>query len=160
MALRGDRSVAAGGLGRAARAGERGEPGLPWVWGGDKPGSAASAPPAVTRGAQCAPRPRVGLRQRLRGQGRAVQPWRKGLSSPFREEETGLAGLRDLPQPAREGAGIQSQILFDSKSQTTLNLVLPKTKNWVLFIPLCFMTPAQCFGPYGLCISTVSMYLL
>lgn len=77
LALRGDRSVAAGGLGRAARAGERGEPGLPWVWGGDKPGSTASAPPAVTRGAQCAPRPRVGSDKGCEGRAGRFSPGEK-----------------------------------------------------------------------------------
>ena len=40
-------------------------------------------------------------------------------------------------QPTTEGARIQTQILFDSKSQTILNIVLlPKTKNWILVISL------------------------
>lgn len=114
----------------------RGEPELSGVWGGGEQGCAGSAPRAVTRGARGAQRPGVGFRQRLRGQGTALE---KGSASPFIREETGLKRVQDLPQTTSKGAGIQIQIVFDSKFQTVLHILVPETKNWIVLVYLCFI---------------------
>lgn len=62
----------------------------------------------------------------------------KGSASPFIREETGLKQVQDLPQTTSKGAGIQIQIVFDSKSQTVLHILVPETKNWVVPVYLCF----------------------
>ena len=55
----------------------------------------------------------------------------------------------------KEPVGFKPSLFVIPNLKANLTIV-----NWVLFVSLCFVTPAQWLGPRGLCTSTVSMYLL
>lgn len=73
----------------------------------------------------------------------------------------GIAGFRDLPRPSEaKELGFKPSAFGILNLKTSLNIVLPATKNWAFVISLCFMTPGQGFGPRGLRRPTISLYLL
>lgn len=74
--------------------------------------------------------------------------------------EDGIAGFRDLPRPSEaKELGFKPSAFGILNLKTSLNIVLPTTKNWAFVISLCFTTPAQGLDRVG-CVDPVSLYLL
>lgn len=99
------------------------------------------------------PEPRSRAQTKAARAGPAGTALGKGSASPFIREETGLKRVQDLPQTTSKGAGIQIQIVFDSKSQTVYTYWCLKQRIGLSPSIYASLTPAPCFEPCVLCIN-------